>query len=59
MFTFRLSCSGKAVHRVYVTQGQEPFLEGHLAAFAEIGGVPTRHIRYDCEDLRVPSRAVA
>ena len=23
------------------------FLEGHIAAFEEIGGVPTRHIRYD------------
>ncbi|QXC46669.1 MULTISPECIES: IS21 family transposase [Rhodococcus erythropolis group] len=47
MFTFRLSYSGKAVHRVYSTQGQEAFLEGHIAAFDEIGGVPTRHIRYD------------
>ena len=47
MFTFRLSHSGKAVHRVYSTQGQEAFLEGHIAAFDEIGGVPTRHIRYD------------
>lgn len=27
-------------------QGQEAFLEGHVEAFAEIGGVPTRHIRY-------------
>ncbi len=47
MFAFRLSHSGKAVHRVYSTQGQEAFLEGHIAAFEEIGGVPTRHIRYD------------
>ena len=47
MFTFRLSHSVKAVHRVYSTQGQEAFLEGHIAAFEEIGGVPTRHIRYD------------
>jgi transposase len=47
MFTFRLSHSGKAIHRVYPTQGQEAFLEGHVEAFAEIGGVPTRHIRYD------------
>ncbi|MDZ7910907.1 MAG: IS21 family transposase [Rhodococcus sp. (in: high G+C Gram-positive bacteria)] len=47
MFTFRLSHSGKAVHRVYSTQGQEAFLEGHIAAFEEIGGVPARHIRYD------------
>ena len=47
LFTFRLSHSGKAVHRIYATQGQEAFLEGHIAAFNEIGGVPTRHIRYD------------
>ena len=47
MFAFRLSHSGKAVHRVYSTQGQEAFLEGHIAAFETIGGIPTRHIRYD------------
>ncbi|TYQ09531.1 UNVERIFIED_ORG: transposase [Gordonia westfalica J30] len=47
MFCFRLSHSGKAIHRIYPTQGQEAFLEGHVEAFAKIGGVPTRHIRYD------------
>lgn len=47
MFTFRLSHSGKAVHRVYSTQSQEAFLEGHIDAFEEIGGIPTLHIRYD------------
>ena len=47
IFAFRLSFSGKAVHRVYPTQGQEAFLEGHLEAFATIGGVPTGHVRYD------------
>jgi transposase len=47
MFTFRLSHSGKAVHRVYSTQSQESFLEGHIDAFEEIGGIPTKHIRYD------------
>lgn len=47
MFAFRLSASGRAVHRVYPTQAQEAFLEGHIDAFEEIGGVPTRHIRYD------------
>jgi len=47
MFAFRLSHSGKAVHRVYPTQGQEAFLEGHIDAFTTIGGIPTRHIRYD------------
>ncbi|WP_051478411.1 IS21 family transposase [Arthrobacter sp. H5] len=47
MFTFRLSNSGKAIHRVYSTQAQEAFLEGHIDAFEDIGGIPTRHIRYD------------
>ncbi len=47
MFVFRLSHSGKAIHRVYSSQSQEAFLEGHIDAFEEIGGVPTRHIRYD------------
>ncbi|NYE20008.1 IS21 family transposase [Microbacterium immunditiarum] len=47
LFTFRLSHSGKSVHRVYSTQSQEAFLEGHFDAFEELGGIPTRHIRYD------------
>ena len=47
MFVFRLSRSGKAIHRVYPTQAQEAFLEGHIEAFNEIGGIPVKHIRYD------------
>lgn len=47
MFAFRLSHSGKSVHRVYPTCAQEAFLEGHIEAFHAIGGVPARHIRYD------------
>ena len=47
MFAFRLSNSGKSVHRVYPTCGQEAFLEGHIEAFNAIGGVPRKHIRYD------------
>jgi len=47
LFTFRLSCSGKAVHRAYPSQGQEAFFEGHVAAFGTIGGVPCGQIRYD------------
>jgi transposase len=47
LFTLRLSCSGLGVHRVFRTQGQEAFLEGHEYAFDRIGGVPYRHIRYD------------
>ncbi len=47
MFAFRLSYSGKACHRVYASQAQEAFLEGHVAAFEACGGVPARHVRYD------------
>lgn len=47
LFAFRLSHSGKAVHRVFASQGQEAFIEGHVHAFTTIGGVPTGKIRYD------------
>jgi len=47
LFTLRLSCSGRAVHRAYATQAQEAFLDGHVAAFERLGGVPTVHVRYD------------
>jgi transposase len=46
LFTLRLSYSGKAVHRVFPTQGQEAFFEGHVHAFVVLGGLPGR-IRYD------------
>ncbi|MBG6185442.1 hypothetical protein IWX65_003421 [Arthrobacter sp. CAN_A214] len=32
---------------VHPTQAQEAFLEGHIDAFTVLGGVPTKHIRYD------------
>jgi len=47
LFAFRLSFSGKAVHRIYASQGQEAFIEGHVEAFRVLGGVPTDKIRYD------------
>jgi transposase len=47
LFTMRLSWSGRAAHRAFATQGQEAFLEGHVHAFEQFGGVPTVHIRYD------------
>ena len=47
LFVFWLSHSGKAIHRVYPTQAQEAFLEGHIAAFEAFGGIPTGHIKYD------------
>jgi transposase len=47
LFTFRLSFSGKSVHRAFATQSQEAFLEGHVVAFTALGGVPVVHVRYD------------
>jgi transposase len=47
LFTLRMSYSGKAVHRVYASESQEAFMQGHVEAFEVLGGVPTRHIRYD------------
>ena len=46
MFVLRLSHSGRAVHVAYGNQAQESFFDGHVQAFARLGGVPTR-IRYD------------
>ena len=47
MFAFRLSYSGRACHRVYASQAQEAFLEGHVAAFGVMGGLPYAQVRYD------------
>lgn len=47
MFVFRLSFSGKAVHRVFASEGQEAFFEGHVHAFNVLGGVPAGKVRYD------------
>ena len=47
LFAFRMSYSGKAVHLVSATCGQEAFLEGHVHAFTILGGVPAGQIRYD------------
>lgn len=49
LFTLRLSYSGRAVHRVFATQAQEAFLEGHVHAFERLGGVPVpwERVRYD------------
>jgi transposase len=46
LFAFRLSYSGKSVHRISVSCGQEAFFEGHAHALAVLGGVPGR-VRYD------------
>jgi transposase len=47
LFCFRLSFSGKAVHRVSLSGGQEAFFEGHEHAFGVLGGVPAGKVRYD------------
>jgi transposase len=47
LFSLRLSYSGKAVHRVFASGGQEAFFEGHVHAFEVLGGVPFGKIRYD------------
>lgn len=47
LFSLRLSCSGKAVHRVFTSCGQESFFEGHVHALRTLGGVPRSKIRYD------------
>lgn len=47
VFAFRLAYSGKAVHRITTTCAQEAFLDGHVHAFRQLGGVPGGQIRYD------------
>ncbi len=47
VFSFRMSYSGKAVHRAFLTGGQEAFFEGHVHAFQRLGGVPAGRIKYD------------
>lgn len=47
LFSLRLSYSGRAVHRISASAGQEAFFEGHVHAFEHLGGVPTGKIRYD------------
>ncbi|MFH7340617.1 IS21 family transposase [Streptomyces sp. KHY 26] len=47
LFAFRLSYSGKAVHRIFASAGQEAFFEGHVHALNTLGGVPTGKVRYD------------
>lgn len=47
LFSFRLSYSGRAVHRVFASCGQEAFFEGHVHALRTLGGVPRGKVRYD------------
>ncbi len=56
LFCFRMSFSGKAIHRASLSAGQEAFFEGHLHALKMLGGVPTGKVRYD--NLRAAVRQV-
>lgn len=47
LFSFRLSYSGKAVHKVFASCGQEAFFEGHVHALTVLSGVPRSKVRYD------------
>jgi transposase len=47
LFCLRMSYSGKAVHRISASGGQEAFFEGHAHAFSVLGGVPAGKVRYD------------
>lgn len=47
LFSLRLSFSGKAVHKIFPSGGQEAFFEGHEHAFRVLEGVPRGQIRYD------------
>jgi transposase len=46
LFIMRLSASGRAYPRAYLSEAQEIFLDGHVRAFSYFGGVP-RRVRYD------------
>ena len=47
LFAFRMSFSGKAVHRAFISGGFEAFFEGHVHAFEVLGGIPYGKVRYD------------
>jgi transposase len=47
LFAFRLAYSGKAVHRISRSCGQQSFFEGHVHALTTLGGVPAGQVRYD------------
>jgi transposase len=54
LFVLRLSHSGQGFAVAFAHQAQEAFFEGHVLAFAQLGGVPAGRIRYD--NLSRPSR---
>ncbi|WP_371648475.1 MULTISPECIES: hypothetical protein [unclassified Streptomyces] len=52
LFSFRLSYSGKAVHRVFASCGQEAFFEGHVHALRTLGGVVAFRSHFGIESDR-------
>lgn len=46
-FAFRLAYSGRSVHRISRSCGQQAFFEGHVHALTALGGVPAGQVRYD------------
>jgi hypothetical protein len=46
LFSLRLSFSGRAVHRVFLSAGQEAFLEGHVHAFEVLGVSRQLHLQH-------------
>ncbi|WP_427925258.1 IS21 family transposase [Streptomyces sp. cg40] len=47
LFAFRLAYSGRSVHRISRSCGQQAFFEGHVHALQVLGGVPAGQVRYD------------
>jgi transposase len=47
LFIMRLSWSGRGFALAFAHQAQEAFFEGHVRAFAHLGGVPAGQVRYD------------
>lgn len=47
LFAFRLAYSGRSVHRISRSCGQQAFFEGHVHALTVLGGVPAGQVRYD------------
>lgn len=65
LFAMRLSYSGKAVHRIFASCGQEAFFEGHVHALSVLVGCPTGKVRGEsaaaawCPAIRTPSPGAA
>ncbi|MFI6537956.1 hypothetical protein ACIBHY_36275 [Nonomuraea sp. NPDC050547] len=58
LFSFRLSWSGKAIHRMFLTCSQEAFFEGHVHAPAVISLTSKRLAQLPPDTRPLPSVAV-